>query len=229
MFWQLTPRETEEPVELPPDALLGRFVLHRHRDPLGQHLDLRLEQDGCLLGWRIDGTSLDGAPWATEKAPHPLHWLEQDGDAVRVDSGSYGWIGRDSERGELLLCGEHGDIVLVVERVPGPAPEAIRRICEALSECGAEPGDAGRLVRDGATARTRAVERLCGLGREVDGPTFDESLCRKMLQGLSLDEIHAHLRTFEVRFDRKYPPQPVSKPESLSEDRMDAAMTILRS
>jgi hypothetical protein len=48
-----------------------------------------------------------------------------------------------------------------------------------------------------------------------------------------LDEIQGHLRAYEVRFDRKHPPQPVSRPERLDVDeeqehRTDAVMEILR-
>ena len=81
-------------------------------------------------------------------------------------------------------------------------------------------------------SRQIAVERLCGLGRELDGAVFDEAVWRKTLRGLSLDEIHRQLHAYEVRFDRKYPPQSVSRPERLPEDkeegRAGAAMAILR-
>jgi hypothetical protein len=90
--------------------------------------------------------------------------------------------------------------------------------------------DAAQLVLDGIAARDRATARLCGLGRELDGGAFDESAWRKSLRGLSLDEIHAQLRAFEVRFDAKYPPAPVSRPERLPEDgeanRLDVARAI---
>jgi len=56
---------------------------------------------------------------------------------------------------------------------------------------------------------------------------------RKTLGGLSLREIHRHLEAYEVRFDQKNPPQPVSRPEPLSEDEVvsysDRVMAILRS
>ena len=67
MYWIVGLESAEE--RAVPDEAHGRFVLHRHHDEGGAHLDLRLEQDGYLMGWRIDGISLEGAPWATEKAP----------------------------------------------------------------------------------------------------------------------------------------------------------------
>src|SRR5690606_22504207 len=81
----------------------GRFVLHRHADAQGPHLDLRLEAGACLLGWRIDGTELAGEGYATAKAPHPLYWLERDGDAVREDAGTYAWIDQRHAGGLLEL------------------------------------------------------------------------------------------------------------------------------
>ncbi len=215
----------------------GRFVLHRHHDANGPHLDLRLEQDGYLVGWRIDGTSLESKPWATEKAPHPTQWLDQDGDAQRVDAGLYMWVERGADRRVLLLNGREGAVQVRVERTEGLPARTVRAIREAARSCGVELEDAGRLVVDGVTARRRAIERLCGLGRELDGSTFDEGVWRKALAGLSLDDIHAHLRAYEVRFDAKYPPSPVSRPETLpdaneGEDsplgRTQQAMAIMR-
>jgi hypothetical protein len=72
-------------------------------------------------------------------------------------------------------------------------------------------------ARDGDTARNRAVERLCALGMELDGESFDEKMWRKTLRHLSLAEVHAHLRSFERRFDGRYPPVPVTKREKLEE------------
>ena len=73
-------------------------------------------------------------------------------------------------------------------------------------------------ARDGETARKRAVERLCALGRELDGDSFDEKMWRSTLSHLLLKEIHGHLRSFERRFDEKHPPLPVTKREKLESD-----------
>jgi len=196
----------------------GRFVLHRHCDAQGPHLDLRLEQDGHLVGWRIDAAALSGAPWATAKAPHPLQWLDQDGDAVREDAGVYQWLEYSAGGGVLLLAGNAGTKRLHVSREQGLPARYVRSICEALAECGAGTDQAGRLILDGMAARRRAVARLCGLGRELDGDAFDEAVCRRALSGLSLDEVHGQLRAYEVRFDRKYPPRAVSRAERLPEE-----------
>ena len=73
MYWKVTCEEADD-TAIGPAEPDGRFVLHRHCDADGPHLDLRLEQDDYLLGWRIDGVDLAAAPWAVEKAPHPLAW-----------------------------------------------------------------------------------------------------------------------------------------------------------
>ncbi|HNR29713.1 MAG TPA: hypothetical protein PKI11_02390 [Candidatus Hydrogenedentes bacterium] len=231
MFWNLECEQTDA-VDLAPEQFAGRFVLHRHHDEEGPHLDLRLEQDGYLLGWRIDGAALDGDCTAREKAPHPVSWLDRDGDAVREDAGLYAWIERNAEGGRVILRGTTGDRVVRVTRVAGLPAAAERAVCEALRESGLSADAAGRLIRDGVTARRRAVARFRGLGRELDGNVFDEAVWRRTLDGCSLDEIHAHLRAYEFRFDEKYPPQPVSRPAPLDEETAagarDRAFAIVR-
>ena len=215
----------------------GRFVVHRHRDEQGPHLDVRLEQEGYLMGWRIDGTALADGAWASEKAPHPLSWLENDGDAVREDCGTFAWLERGSERKVVVLRGQAGMRTVGLEAVRGLAPGVERSVCAALDGSGVAVEEAGALICDGVTARRRAVERFCGLGRELDGASFDETVWRKTLERLTLDEISTQLRAYEVRFDAKYPPMPVSRPERLPEetaaaggeaDREGAALAIVR-
>ena len=233
MFWKMNVEKIAEPFELEPSKAEGRFVLHRHRDAGGVHLDLRVECGACLRGWRIDGDALVDGCWAMEKAPHPLRWLEDDGDAVREDAGRYCWEHRGVDGGSLVLLGERGPYRIRIERQSGVTPGAVRAMYAALDEVQADAGDAASLIRDGAAARGRAIERLCGLGRELDGRAFEDAVWRKTVSGLTLDEIHTQLRAFEVRFDALYPPQPVSRPEALPEDgsesRSEAALSILRS
>ncbi len=230
MFWSLTCDD-----DAPDDAAFqpqGRFVLHRHRDADGPHLDLRLEQDDALVGWRIAAESLETGAWATEKRPHPVHWLEHDGDALCDDRGVYACIESGGDVCSLLLRGQHGLRRLRLAREGALPARAARDVCRTLVDLGARADDAPRLLRDGFAARQRAVERLCGLGRELDGAAFDEPLWRRTLEGLSLDEIHAQLRAYEVRFDLKYPPAPVSRPEPLPEEddgrRTRNVLTLLR-
>lgn len=233
MYWQVRQLETTEG-QPEPEAPAGRFVLHRHHDADGPHLDLRLEQDGYLMGWRITGTELSGDPYATEKAPHPLDWLERDGEAVREDAGVYAWVRREAGEQELELRGASGVTRLRVLRVRGLRPQTVQAVREALAEGNYAEGQAAQLVADGVAARSRALGRFCGLGRELDGCAFDETAWRETLAGCSLDQLHAHLRAYEVRFDKKYPPQPVSAPEPLHDDagetdnRTGAALAILR-
>lgn len=235
MFWRVICEEGSDASE--PDRSDGRFVVHQHRDADGPHLDLRLEHGEYLVGWRVDGDTLEGEPWATVKSPHPASWLDQDGDAVRMDAGVFTWVERGADRRVLLLHGRTGTRRVRLERAMGLPAAAARAVCEALTACGADMREAGRLIQDGATARARAIERLCGLGRELDGSAFDAPVWRKLLADLSLEEIHAQLRAYEVRFDAKYPPGPVSRPERLPEGecsdgagvaRSDVAMAIVR-
>lgn len=229
MYWRLTLEETASPDSL--DHVDGRFILHKHHDNDGPHLDLRIEMDGYLVGWRIDGISLEGRPWATEKAPHALRWLDCDADAECVDAGLYMLQNRPGGDTRTLLLKGHGGVrQLTVERVPGLPASVARDVVNTLRENNAQAVDAAQLVRDGMAARRRAVERLCGLGRELDGNAFDAASWRTLLAGLSLDEIHAQLRAYEVRFDQKYPPSAVSRPERLQEEqaRTGPALSIAR-
>ncbi len=111
------------------------------------------------------------------------------------------------------------------------APEA-RALLEAMEAHRLAPGQVAQAVDDGLEARRRAVERFCGLGRELDGLAFDETVWRRTLEPLTLREIHRHLSAYEIRFDQKYPPQPVSRPEPLPDSGpkgvSERAMAILR-
>lgn len=230
MFWKVSIEE------VPANTILertdGRFVLHRHQDGEGSHLDLRVEHEGCLLGWRIDAVAMDGEPWATEKAPHSKRWLEDDGDAIRLDSGSYMWVERGPERRTLLLAGAEGVRRVCVECEGRFGASMARRIFDVAKEQGIKIEEAPRLLTDGIAARRHAIERLCGLGHELDGDSFADGAWRKLLAPLSLNEIHEQLRAYEVRFDKKFPPAPVSQPERLPEiecgERTDLAMSIAR-
>lgn len=230
MFWKVSIDDV--PVDTALERADGRFVLHRHQDGEGPHLDLRVEHEGCLLGWRIDAVAMDGEPWATEKAPHSKRWLEDDGDAIRIDSGSYMWVERGPERRMLLLAGAEGVRRVCVEHEGRLGASTARDILDAAKQHGIEIEEAPRLLADGVVARRRAIERLCGLGRELDGDSFADSAWRKLLAPLSLNDIHEQLRAYEVRFDKKFPPAPVSQPERLPEiecgERTGLAMSIAR-
>lgn len=232
MYWALTIEREDSSEGRERAAPDGRFVLHRHRDDWGPHFDLRLEQGGALVGWRIDGESLEGSLWASEKASHPVRWLDVDSDAIREDAGAYCWVCRDRDSATLRLAGNDNSFLVHARRVAGLSPAAVRSVSEALETAGLQDTDAARLVADGVVARQRAVERLCGLGRELDGAAFDEQVWRQLSRGLSLEEVHTQLRAYEVRFDLKYPPSPVSRPEQLdndeSRDRAGLALAIAR-
>ena len=215
MYWKIKSETKDAASEA---AAQGRFVLHRHTDAKGAHLDLRLEENGFLGGFRIEADSLKQECGATEKAPHPLRWLEADGDAIREDAGNYCWLRRSGEEDTLELRGAQGVRVLHLNKTAFPSEEAAQAIAQCCRTLNVAVEEAPQLLRDGASARARACERFCALGRELDGAAFVETVWRKTLRGLSLDEIHDHLRSYEVRFDLKYPPQPVSVAEALPEE-----------
>lgn len=232
MFWKLSTTRSEDTSRPAPRSSHGRFVLHRHHDANGPHLDLRVEMDGHLAGFRVDALSLDGETWASEKGPHPIDWLERDGDAVREDAGVYVRESISDDEMRLTLHGADGIRVIHALRDPGLAPSTVRDICNTLRSHNARATDAPKFIADGIAARRRAIERLCGLARELDGAAFDEEVCKRALVPLTLEDIHAQLRGYELRFDAKYPPAPVSRPERLCGhsdfQRTNDAISILR-
>jgi hypothetical protein len=229
MYWSVRSEVVNEAAAQGPYD--GRFVLHRHNDSLGPHLDLRLEQDGYLAGWRVDGLALEERAFATQKPPHPLHWLDQDGDAIREDAGHYRWERRDDGESVVVLHGRNGAMRVRFAPEAVLAPAVAHDVAAVLEERGLPQAHAARLVADGIAARTRAIERFCGLGRELDGEEFEDGLSRKMLRDLSLEEIHSQLRALERRFDAAHPPIPVSQPERLPGEpceRQEQARAIAR-
>lgn len=227
MFWSVRMMPEEEAREaLKP---CGRFVLHRHVDAEGPHLDLRLEAEGYAVGYRIGGAALADGAWATEKMPHPAEWLERDGDAVREDAGVYAVRAETADYRELELHGATGVRVLRFQRESSIDAAAVLDVAMALRESSASATQAAQLIRDGIGARRRAVERLCGLGRELDGQTFDETLWRRMLTGCSLEEVQSQLQLFEARFDARFPARPVSACESLEEsEEAERVLALVR-
>ena len=221
-YWELHPVAGEYELE----TAEGKYVIHRHADGGGVHLDLRYEVGDKLSGFRIPVAELEeffgtGSKECEPKGLHPVAWLEVNtSDCTLVERGVYGWRQSDGDGRVLVLRGEKWSGTFAVRRDDTPQMnlDAVRRVAEA---CGAERFDeavAQRIVskmQDGESARHHAVERLCGVGREVDGERFDEELWRRSVAGLSLREIQAHVGAYEKRFDEKYPLQPVTKPEPL--------------
>jgi hypothetical protein len=221
MIWIIDGVETI-PADARDDAMkgmkgAGRYVVHRHRDEDGPHLDLRLEHGDCLIGWRIAGTALAEGVCAEEKSPHPLHWLEKDGECVREDAGQYAWLSRDAQGGGLLLRGADGERILRLRRTEGLPADCILGLRDLMDREELSAADLAGLIEDGLSARGRALARFQGLGRELDGPAFDGGMWRKTLAPLSLREIHRHLEQLELRFDAEHPPLQVSRPEPLED------------
>jgi len=221
LFWKLTWEGWNQPEDALPQHVDGRFVLHRHHDRGGTHFDLRLEQGGYLVGWRIDADALDGPAWASEKGPHPMGWLDENRAAACEDAGFYTWIERGEGARAMILRGSKGIRVLRAERDETVTARVAQAVAAALGEMDIEASRAADLIRDGVEARRRVIARLCGLGRELDGAAFDEGLWRKALDGLTLGEIHGQTRAYEVRFDEKYPQAPATQAEVLSERDAD--------
>jgi len=211
------------------------FVLHRHRDEEGEHLDLRLEDGAVVVGWRLPRDAserlADGEEVMCElKRMHPRKWLAVNNEGCFVeDAGRYRWLERSADRGVGVFGGERFVGRYSFKRRQLSERSGTERYEKSVSlikkELGLDLGraeDAQKVLanfRDGETARKRAVERLCALGRELDGDSFDEKMWRSTLSHLLLTEIQGHLRSFERRFDEKHPPLPLTKREKLESDK----------
>lgn len=216
MYWEVTEIRALETA--PEEEPAGRFVLHRHCDGDGAHFDLRLEHGDCLAGWRIAGERLETGCWATEKLPHPLRWLEEDGDARRENAGAYAWRQQDDNERSLVLKDAEGATLITLKRCASPTVEEVRALAALAAEHGQTPAALSTLAADGLTARARSVERFCGLSRALDSDGFDETGWRRLLAGMTLGEIDERLAKVETRYDRAHPPSPVSRPEPLDAD-----------
>ena len=226
MYWEITAiREVQDPA---PAKEAGRFVLQRHHDGDGPHFDLRLEQGDHLTGWRIAGETLEAGCWATEKMPHPLKWLSEDGDTRRENEGVYAWQQRSDRDCSLLLMSPSGTVELSLKRCSSPGVEEMRALASTLQEHGKERASLSALVEDGLRARSRSILRFCGLSRTLDGDDFDETGRRRLLEGMTLSEIDERLAKVETRYDRQLPPEPVSRPEPLDVDGEEERRSRIR-
>lgn len=210
MFWRLRSETADSPMTNHAD---GRFAIHTRANG---EIELRIEMDGYLMGWRIDGDNLGETQWAVEKTPHPTTWIDRE--EGRIDRGTYAWIEKGDDTKRIALIGESGVTVLTADRIADVAISEVRAITEAIHDAGADMRDAPQLIADGSTARRRAAARFIGLGRELDGDAFDTAVWRRAIAYLSLDEIHDQLRAYESRFDAKYPAARASVPEALPDD-----------
>ncbi len=204
-----------------PENWEGRFVLQAHRDNAGAHLDLRLEYAGVLLGFRVAATELEAGSWATEKSPHPLRWLDQDGTAERLDEGKYAWVQHDAESGILHLNGRDGQRVLHFKRETMLAPAVSMRVHAWLAEHDLAVDSLPALVEDGYQARKHAVRQLLGLGRVLEQSEFDVTYWEEHLRHADLKTILAHLQRFEARFDTAFAPNTCAQPAPISEQNDD--------
>jgi hypothetical protein len=223
MFWRIAEIKRSEAIH-DTEENTGRFVLHKHRDGEGDHHDLRLENGNCLVGWRIAGPALETGCWATEKMPHPTAWLEEDRDAVREKNGVYAWRFQDADHRRIALMGTDETIEVTLERCAEPSTDAVRALAGMAQKHHLSMAALPELIADGLAARSRSVERFCGLSRALDGESFDETGWRRLLDGMTLHEIGERLAKVEMRHDRIHPPAPLSRPEQLESDAQAGAV-----
>lgn len=221
MYWEITRVWQEEEQAAGEAEHAGRFVMHRHVDKEGPHLDLRLEHGDSLLGWRIAGESLEEGQWATEKMPHPVEWLSRNHGLERRLEGQWRWVERDETRCTVALWDGESTLCILLEACKDIQAEEVRTLAQLAQKEKIAFSALASLVEDGIQARMRAVARFCALSRTLDGEGFDEAGWRQLFTSMSFNEIGERLAKVEIRHDRSYPPQPVSEPELLEEEEQN--------
>lgn len=91
---------------------MTRFALLAHDWPY-PHLDLLLERDGVLKGWRLPAEYTSGEPAAAEAiVDHRLAYLDYEGPVsgdrgrvVRRDAGELDWLTIDPDRVTVRVGG----------------------------------------------------------------------------------------------------------------------------
>jgi len=214
-----------------------QYLVHRHDGTGGTYLDLHIERPGgSVARWTMGVNGLDRLSAGEEAVctlnpEDSMRLADQDTpEYAMVDEGTYTDKGEAAGRRRLVfrgrvLDGEYEFRVVCDDNVVGVLADAIREEPDTLLT----PESVKEFIaaaRDGRVARGRAVERLCGLGRELDGDAFDDRLWRRMLDGLSLAEMYRQTARLERRFDEKYPPRSVSRSTSLPEEHSDRRETV---
>ena len=100
-----------------------------------------------------------------------------------MDAGSYRWEACETGVKALLLEGRGQTQRMAFEQVAGLPVSAVRVLLAVMRRHEVDAEALGALASDGVAARQRAVARFCGLGRELEGDTFDELLWRKRWPG----------------------------------------------
>ncbi len=225
MFCRMVEHQGEIPVDVPFHSE-GRFVVHLHRDRQGSHLDLRIEQKGYLLGWRIEDTEFRSELWGTEKLPHDNSWLDKDNTEDTKYVGDYRWFSRGDGNGYLVLrMKDNSQLTYRVERWGGFSIRFQRALYQCMRKWQISPLEVLSLIEDGINARNQAIRKICGLGKFLEGDNFDSAQWEKVLSHCSLDEIYASLRRWESRLERQSPPTPFSKPERVDESWVEKSGT----
>lgn len=215
MFCRMMEYHGEIPENVPLHSE-GRFVLHAHKDKQGSHLDLRIEQKNYLLGWRIDDTELRSELWGTEKLPHDPSWLEKEEGGDTKQTGEFRWFSHGDGNGYLILKTRDNQILTYrVERWGGFSIRFQRALWQYMRKWQLSPSEVLSLIEDGVTAREYAIQRICGLGRYLEGDNFDTSQWEKVMSRCALKEIYTNLQKWEARLEGQNPPARLSRPEKV--------------
>lgn len=210
MFWMLDSIETINTDPL--DGWAGQWILHRHRDHYGPHLDLRLEFRGILGGLRVDADALIPGVPATEKGPHPNAWLTAEGPAQEVGRGRWAWEKYTPDHRVLLLDNGTDRLRLGWKRAPALPTSVIVQLAAWAQQNHLTPDQLSALCADGLRARQAARARCRGLAALIEAEHFDPDAWNDLLEPLNLDALNQKLDALEARLDQLHPPAPWTHP-----------------
>ncbi len=191
------------------------------RDRHGKRLIL--QEEDRHLAWKLKGEP-EGACELLGPAAPPADPPGRGCGEQILDTGQF--VIKEKSKGRALIAFRGGELNGDYELSRnGSAEERKDLLASFIRELNlGEPGEelssetlttCRTLIEDGRRARREAIERLCSHGQELDGELFPDQVWRTSLDRLRLEEINTHLAVFQQRFDKKYPPVPVTHPEEL--------------
>lgn len=197
----------------------GRFIVQRHQDNLGVHIDIRLEHEGYLTGWRIDGVSeLADEMWGEAKLPHNPNLL-YDANLPEIERGIYQWYLEDGEIGILELVSTSEDCkVFRVEKCCGVPLSVQRKLIEICSGYGLKWDEVSSLIGDGLKAREWMITKICGMAQYLDDQAFVQDDYVEYLKNRSFEELKESLIIWEKRLSLKKPVERVTKPINVEQE-----------
>ncbi|MCX8065998.1 MAG: hypothetical protein N3G21_12650 [Candidatus Hydrogenedentes bacterium] len=201
------------------EVAMGRFIIHRHSDIAGEHIDIRLEEDFSLVGWRVDGTSeLGDEMWGVAKLPHHPGLLD-DGTIPVVAKGKFRWLLDNKDDTFLELEFDDGEIRVYKVEKHGGLPASIQnRLNKIISDNGLSWDEALSLIGDGIKAREWLITKICGMVEYSGNYILPQAEYAEYLKGKSLDELKRNLTYWEKKVSSNQSVGRLTRPGDIGQE-----------